>query len=179
MADSFLHVLLPVAGVIVDAIVQVVAYRFSHTVSLIKSVFAGCLAGLACLLALEWLGWGASAATVRDSWFLLGTNVITYSGLAVCYWTVIGLGLSLRIRILDIVAGSESGLSLSEIEEQFDCRGLFRRRLNRLVQNGQILEENGRFFSVDSAFLATARLNAAVKRFLVGRTSEFEAEERS
>lgn len=172
MHDHFIPIIVPLAGLLCNAVVQVAAFRFLTRGSVGKSLFVGFLAGFLVSLFLEYCLYVPSGGS--EFWFLAATNVVIYICVSYCYFGIIGLALSLRIRILDIVDRDPAGPSYEKIAEQFDSKGLFEKRISRLVQNGQVRKEKGRYYSVDSAFLRIARLNVFVKKILVGKTSEFD-----
>lgn len=174
MPGYYLQILAPLAGLIMNVIFQALGYRCIKDSNLMKSVFVGYLAGLVSILIFEYFFALDYRVESKEIWFIIATNIITYSGLAFCYFGLIGLGFSLRIRILDIISRTPGGLSYADLADKFDSRGLYGKRLERLVKGGQIREENGRYYAGASVFMLLARSNAAVKRFMVGKASEFD-----
>ncbi len=173
MYDHFLPIIVPLAALLADAVAQVAAFRYLTKGSLGKSLLLGFVTGFLVFVLLEYCMY-ARLGGGSEFWFLAVTNTIIYVCVSYCYFGIIGLALSLRIRILDIVDRDPVGPSYEQIAEQFDSKGLFEKRIFRLVQNGQVRREKGRYYSVDSAFLKIARLNVFVKKVLVGKTSEFD-----
>jgi len=173
MRAEMVHLFVPLIGLIIDALCQVACFRWITRRQLLQSVAAGYAAGLLAVIVME-ITLARRFAHGPDGLLLaMAFNAATYSALAFNYWALIGLGLSLRIRILDIVARSPGGIDHDALRRRFDPDGLTRRRIARLIGNGQLRCQGDRCFAVDSPFLKTARLNAKVKRFFTGRTSEF------
>jgi hypothetical protein len=165
--------MVPVAGLLTNSLFQVLGFRYLVKRNLVKSVVMGYFFGLASVFVYEYhLGIHPTGSV--EYWCILIANIITYSGLAYCYFAIIGLGVSLRIRLLDIVSHHPDGLLQEEIGEKFAAEVLIERRIQRLVENGQIREEDGRLYAINSPFLLLARLNAAVKKFMTGKSSEFD-----
>ena len=171
MSSELLHVLVPIVSLTTNALCQVFSCKYASTKNLMKSVFIGFAAGFAGFIPCGYL---LARNPISQYFYLLLTNLITYCCLSFCYFVVIGLGVSLRFRILDILSRSSAGLSHEQLAREFDANGLFERRLNRLVESGQVSERNGRFHSVNSVFLILARLNIKVKQFMTGKSSEFD-----
>ncbi len=174
MADyNFFQLAVPLAGLCADAVFQVFQYRCSRAKNLVKSVLVGFAVGLAVVILMEVTGSYVYNVGPSEHWCIFVANLVTYTGLAYCYFVVIGLGASLRIRILAYLGQSSEGVNMKAIEEWFDARGLFDRRLDRLVENAQIRFADGRFLTVESSFLRIAKLNLLAKHFLTGKTSQF------
>lgn len=173
MQLDYLQTIVPIVGLLTNAVVQLLGFRYVLRGNLIRSVFMGYFVGLVGVLICEYYLRAGTTATL-EYWCILIANIITYSGLAYCYFSLIGLGVSLRIRLLELVICSPEGLLHGEIVEKFDPGSLVEKRVDRLVKNRQIREENGRLYGVNSPFLLIAKLNAAVKKFMIGKSSEFD-----
>jgi len=163
------ELLIPVAGFSVYVAAQFILYRVTR--SLVKSVICSYLVGLLSVPTMHVVVLGGLDL---EGFFVFVTNVLVYTGSAYCYFGIIGLGVSLRIRVLDIIAQSPEGMTFSQIEERFDSKSLFGRRIERLLENKQIRREGDRYFIARPGFLLVSRLNTLVKRFLTGKSSEFD-----
>lgn len=130
--------------------------------------------GFAIVLLFDYLFIYMDTISFLNLCFLLITSIIIYLGLSFCYFCVIGLGLSLRIRIMDIISKSPVQPSYEYLSGRFNPLSLFERRLERLINGGQIVEIGGKLYSVDSLFTRIALLNAIIKKFLTGKKSEFD-----
>jgi len=175
ISTDYLRVLLPVISLMINAISQVLSYRYIiKDSSLMKSVFIGFIFGLLIMLILD-IYIGITYLIInRDFWFILLLNSIIYTCLSFCFFQIIGLGVSLRIRMLDYLEKKSEGATYDELNNNFDANSLFEVRLKRLTQSGQIIKKRDRYYSINSMFLLTARLNAAFKKFMIGKESEFD-----
>jgi uncharacterized small protein (DUF1192 family) len=75
---------------------------------------------------------------------------------------------------MDIISKSPVQPSYEYLSGRFNPLSLFERRLERLINGGQIVEIGGKLYSVDSLFTRIALLNAIIKKFLTGKKSEFD-----
>lgn len=174
MLVSYFYILPPVCGLTINAVCQVIYFRLSSDRKKIQlSVLIGFLIGLISLLLFQYLFVWQQYSFLNEC-FLLLTNVIIYLGLSFCYFGVIGLGLSLRIRIMDIINNSLVQPSYDYVFDKFNPRSLFEKRIERLINGGQIKEIDGRLYSCDSLFKQLALLNAIFKKFFTGKKSEFD-----
>lgn len=168
---SYSNLLLPVGAVIINALVQLVYYRVDIRKRLGKSILIGfgfglssvIIASLACLY---------RQMNVETICIAL-VNLVSYIGLAYCYFGIIGLGISLRIRIIDIVTKYENGCTLQELAGQFNSRGLFEKRIERLVGTGKVRNNNGIYCIASPSMLMMSRVNVRIKKFLTSKESEF------
>jgi len=171
---SYLHILPPVSGLMTNAICQVLYCRLSSKQKKLQlSVLIGLGIGFISVLLFQYL-FASTSDSLLDLGFLCMANIIIYIGLSFCYFGVIGLGLSLRIRIMDIINNSSLHPSYEYLSHKFNAPSLFERRIERLINGGQIREVNGKLYSVDSLFMRIAKLNAIIKKFLTGKKSEFD-----
>jgi len=171
---SYLHILPPVGGLMINAICQVLYCRLSSNQKKLQySVLIGLGIGFISMLLFQYL-FASKTDSLLNLCFLFLTNIITYLGLSFCYFGVIGLGLSLRIRIMDIINNSSVHPSYEYMSNKFNAPSLFERRIERLINGGQIREVNGKLYSADSLFMRIAKLNSIIKKFLTGKKSEFD-----
>ena len=169
MSEDCAQMIVPVVGLLVYVVVQVITQRTVRTTSLVRSMLTGYAAGLAVTAGCEvWVAahfgarWPHTAA-------LSFVNLCVYTGGAYSYFFFIALGVSLRIRMLRILAEAGGSLDRDSLAGRFDAQSLFDRRLQRLVESGQIGYDKQRYYSVRSAFLGIARLNALARRFYTGK----------
>jgi hypothetical protein len=158
----------------VNALCQVLYCRLSSDQEKIQvSVSIGFGTGFVSLLLFEYLfAW--TQYSFLNLFFLLTTNIIIYLGMSFCYFGVIGLGLSLRIRIMDIISKSPGQSSYAYLSGRFNPQSLFERRIERLINGGQIMATDGKLYPVESLFMRLAKLNVIIKKFLTGKKSEFD-----
>lgn len=155
-----LQALAPVAGLAADFAVQAVDCRLNGR--LLRSVYRGFAAGAAVCALLCGLDGDLPAA------------LLTYGALGYCYFHFINLGeTARRIRIVrELAEAGPAGLTKEEVLARYDARTMVEVRFARLLNNGQVVERDGRFYVGKPAVLFMARTLLVMKRLLLGRTSE-------
>ena len=102
-------------------------------------------------------------------------NVIMYSALGYCYFNFINLGeTARRIRILRELFDSENGLALEEILQRYNAGEMVQRRVDRLINNGQVIEKNGKYYVGKPILLIIAKFIVVMKLLFIGKESEFK-----
>jgi hypothetical protein len=162
--------LAPVAGLAVNCLTHIAVTRLGRGGPLGK-IMIGFAVGLVvtaglCVAALASMEIGAADAVA-----LAALSLATYAALGFGYWSFVNLNMtSLRIRLLQEVQDSPGGLSAAEVGRRYGSEEMLRRRLERLLGNGQYTERAGRFFLGKRTFLCLARLNDFVRLLVLGRT---------
>ena len=175
MFYSYLQVINPVFGLAVNVLVQLISFRFILKSGLLKTVFLGFFAGFLYLLLIESYIFFVMPVSFMDFLMILLANAITYASLGYCYFHFINLGeTARRIRILRELHDSEDGLSLEEILQRYNAKEIVEKRISRLVNNGQVLYKNGRYYIDSPIMLMITRIIVAMKMLLLGRRSEFD-----
>ena len=101
-------------------------------------------------------------------------NAPTYAALSYCYFGVANLGhTSIRIRLYDEIA-SRNGMSVQEIEEIYSEKTFAEMRLQRRLENGDIIERNSRYYLGKARFAVVARIIGGIRSFLIGATRELQ-----
>lgn len=157
---TLLQALSPVAGLAVNCAAQVLLCRRSG--KLLNSVYRGFAGGAAaCALA---CGFGQELAPA----------LITYGALGYCYFHFINLGeTARRIRIVrELAEAGPAGLSRDELLSRYNARIMVEARFKRLVNNAQVVERDGRYYSGKPAVLLMARTLSLIKKVLLGRDRE-------
>ncbi|MBI5519111.1 MAG: hypothetical protein HY916_03510 [Desulfovibrio sp.] len=172
MDRELLLLCLPLASFVAATASQALFYRLKPSLSL--SYLAALFGGLACLAALTALLPPAdvAAAPGEDIAYTLA-NLGIYLGLWLCFVAVVGLSISLRIRIMAFLKDSGRPRTEADIEAAFQSELLVSQRIDRLIAGGHLRRENGRLYSCGTWLTKVARFNALVKRFLTGQVSEF------
>lgn len=175
MFYSYLQVLNPILGLMINVLVQALSFRFIQGLGLLKTVFLGFFAGLLSVLVIESYIFFAASVHFNDFFMILVANAIAYASLGYCYFHFINLGeTARRIRILREIYDSEDGLSLDEILQRYNAREIVEKRISRLINNRQILYKDGRYYIGSPIVLLIARAIIAMKVLLLGRRSEFD-----
>jgi len=175
MFYSYLQVLIPVLGLMINVIVQVICSRFIQRLGLLKTVFLGFFVGMLSVLIIEFCIFFATSAHFTDFFMMFAANFITYASLGYCYFHFINLGeTARRIRILREIYDSKDGLTMDEILQRYNSKEIVDKRLSRLINNGQVLYKNERYYIGSPIMLMITTVIVAMKLLLLGRRSEFD-----
>lgn len=175
MEASYLEVLSPVIGLVINVLFQVLGFRYIANIGLLKSIFLGFAVGLFSVITLEAYGFFTMAKSTQDFIALIIVNLVTYSALGYCYFHFLNLGeTARRIRIVRELYDSEGGLSLEGILERYSARDIVQKRFERLLNNRQIIEKDGRYYIGNPVMLMMANIMVAMKLLFLGKESEFD-----
>lgn len=171
---AYWSLLVPLVALAINVIAQVLLLR-ARRIDFLRSIVEGCIIGGVALLALNILliGW---LAPFREGLirFLL-VNIPTYAALSYCYFGVVGLGeTSIRIRIYAEIAATSTGMSNADIERLYSEGAFAAMRLRRLLESGDIIEKDGRYFAGKNKLVHAANIIFAAKQFLLAKKSEFQ-----
>ncbi len=165
-----LHLTVPILGLLVNTLVQILACRLIKSLGLLKSVVAGFVIGFATVMACG-IAWYQTA--MPDAMELMGQsalNLLTYVALGYCYFHFINLGeTARRIRILRELLESKGGLTQEAILERYNAADIVSARLQRMVRNRQIILHDGRFYIRKSVLLYMGKTINGLKRVLLRR----------
>lgn len=171
LPESAIHFLIPVLGLAVNVIVQLLSVRLISNLGILRSVFVGfAVGGLSLLSAEIYLSGGG-----RDNLPYIIANMISYGALGYCYFHFINLGITARrIRILRELYASEGGLTLNELLKQYNAGDMISKRLDRLLGSGQIVCRDDRYHIGKPVMLLMSRAIVAMKLIILGKRSEFD-----
>lgn len=92
-----------------------------------------------------------------------------------CYFHFINLGeTARRIRILRELYDRKEGLSMEEIFKRYNAKEIFERRIARLINNGQIIYKDGKYYIGKPIMLLMAKMIVTMKLILLREKSEFD-----
>lgn len=175
MFYSYLQVLNPVLGLVINVLVQVFCFRFISKSGLLKTIFLGFFIGFSSVLIIEFYIFLLMPVSFKDFLLILLANSITYASLGYCYFHFINLGeTARRIRILREIYDSKDGLTMEEILQRYNSKEIVDKRLSRLINNGQVIYKNGRYYIGSPIMLMITKIIVAMKLLLLGRRSEFD-----
>ena len=158
MGHNVMYIFTPFIGLAANILMQIAVFRFFPRTGLLRSVFLGFACGFAVSLLIK-----PGVAPV--------SNIAIYILLGYCYFHFVNMGeTARRIRILTELADAGNGLSLGEILGRYNSGDIIDRRLARLVDNGQVIYKNGKYYIGNPAMLAIASALAAAKHLIFGRT---------
>ena len=166
--------LIPILSVLVNLIVQVASFRYWKGSNYFLTIILGFSVGLAAFVFLETLFLWEDFSTDHLLTALL-VNTPIYICLAYCYYSFVQLGqTSIRIRLYAEIASKTDGLSAEEVAREYSDDSLVAVRIQRLVESGDLIDRNGAFFIGRSRLPLIGDILFAAKRFLLGKTSEFD-----
>lgn len=174
MVGGYYDVLAPITGLAANVFVQVAVFRSLRNVGLLRSVFIGFGAGMSVPVLMELLHCHGTLANV-ECLIVIFMNLTIYAALSYCYFHFINLGeTARRIRILREIYPFADGLAIDEILDRYNAREMVERRMARLLNNNQIICRDGRYYIGSRTMLMTSRIILAMKRMLLGKSSEHE-----
>ncbi len=175
LQHSLINVLLPIMGLSINVVTQIMSFRVFSGLGLLKSVFFGFIAGIIGMLGLEiTLLPHVSMELSVTGLPLLFTNLIIYGALGYCYFHFINLGeTARRIRIVCELHNADTGLTLSEILERYNSRKMVDLRIKRMLNIGQVLCHDGAYIIGKPFLLFISRIILIMKFLILGKTSEF------
>lgn len=166
---------IPIICLLINMFFQLVSFRLIKQIGLLKSMLFGFIAGLFGVVFLEFASFLNTSIAWGDRIGFFIVDIMTYSSLSYCLFHFINLGeTARRIRLMREIQASPHGLSMDEILERYNAEEILKKRLGRLVSNGQIIDRDGRYYLADSKMLWIARVIIALKALLLGKRSEFE-----
>lgn len=173
MPPQLLSLLSPLGGLALNLLIQV-GLRRALGVRLIYSIFLGFCVGLLGCLGLELWNYAFYwPGTTGDFLYLLLTNLIIYGLLGYGYFHFINLGeTGRRVRLVRELYLAPEGLTLEEILERYNAREIIGKRLQRLLDNQQIILREERYFIKPSLMLFITSALLGAKSFLLGEKGD-------
>lgn len=157
---TILQAVSPVLALGVNCAAQVIICR--STGGLLRSVYLGFAAGV------------AACALLCGFTEALPPALVTTGALGYCYFHFINLGeTARRIRLVrELSEAGPAGLSREEILARYNAGTILAARFARLINNSQVVEQEGRYYLGKPAVLHMARALLLMKRILLGRSGE-------
>lgn len=175
MLHHYLNVLTPLVGLAINVSAQIASLRCFLKMGLVKSICFGFITGFLIVFVLTLYIFLNFPAPMKDFIAVLITNLIIYSALGYCYFHFINLGeTARRIRVLREIYDSGSGLSMDEMLERYNAKEITKKRLDRLLNNKQIVYKNGKYFIASPIMLFMAKTVVLMKLIFLGKKSEFD-----
>lgn len=172
---SWIHIIIPILGLLINVVIQITSFRLIPKIGLLKSIFLGFGIGAVIVILSEIYIVFVAPLLLRDFVSILIVNMIAYSALGYCYFHFINLGeTARRIRILREIYDSGDGLTEREILTKYNAKQIIDVRLSRLLNNGQVLYRNGRYYIGNPTMLFISKIIVGMKSVLLGKKSEVE-----
>jgi len=172
---SYTPVAAPIAALAVNVVAQVAQVRLARGRHFLRAVALAFFAGAAALAGIE--AWLIARHTLTGETLekALLVNAPIYAALSYCFFNFVNLGQSsIRIRLYSEIATSTDGVSVAQLSAEYNEESLMRMRLHRLTESGDIVERDGRYFVGRGRLVPIARLIFGLKKFILGKASEFD-----
>ena len=175
MAFEWLYLASPIVALAVMVVVQAIVLRLRQGEQFFGSVVVGFLAGLLTVLALQVVLLVVFSRN-PDRWVLaLAANPAIFVMLSYCFFNFINLGhASIRIRIFKECDERGGFITHDELRAVYDDELIKEARLQRLVEGGDVVRENGRWRLVNPRLVPVAKMVFGLKKFVLRRESEFD-----
>ena len=172
---SYLQIFASLIALVINIFVQIFSFKFIARLGLLKSEYLGFVAGFFSIFLIEFYIVFTRLIPIDNSISILIANLVIYLSLGYCYFNFVNIGeTARRIRILRELYDSKEGLSMAEILERYDARDIVEKRLSRLVNHGQIICKNRKYYIGSFIMLLIAKIIVTMKLILLGKKSEFE-----
>ncbi len=156
-------------------VVQAVVLRLRQGEQFFGSVVVGFLAGLLTVLALQVVLLVVFPRNPDRLVLGLVANLAIFGMLAYCFFNFINLGhASIRIRIFKECDDRGGFITHEELRAVYDNELIKEARLQRLLEGGDVVRENGRWKLVNPRLVPVAKMVFGLKKFVLRRESEFE-----
>ncbi len=164
MQTEYFIILIPLIGLALNSLSQVIIIRYIKKIGMLKSIISGFFIGLVSVIYLE--------LSVQGRFLLIDfvTNLLIYISLGYCYFHFINLGeTARRIRILIEIYNSKSNLSLEEILSKYNAKLITDARLKRLVSNKQIKESVAKYYISNQTMVFFSKIINLMKLIILTR----------
>jgi len=170
-----LHIFSPFLALAVNIVFQIMLFRSPVKCGLLKSVLWGLALGMGLLLIIEIYYMQKIVFFHYNDVASILANMIIYVSLGYTYFHFINMGeTARRIRILRELYESKDGLTAAEICQRYQAREVIEKRIDRLVDNRQIIERDGKYYIGSRIALFAAQVTKRMKQFLLRKESEFD-----
>jgi hypothetical protein len=141
----------------------------------LRSVFEGFVGGYGAVLSIELSYCVSTKAELVECVGQMTLSTITYVAMAYGYFHFVNLGeTARRVRIIRELWESPDGLSVNELLRRYNASEILRIRLQRMINNGQLKERDGRYYIGNPIMLYMAKAMVMMKIVLLGKRGEFE-----
>jgi hypothetical protein len=172
---EYVHVLIPIIGLIVNVAMQILVFRSMPRLTLLKSIIVGFAFGSLSVIILEYALWALLLGSAPDVFSKGIVNLLSYTALGYCYFHFVNLGeTARRIRILRELYERPEGLTPEEILARYNAKHIVDLRLRRLLHNHQVIEGDGKYYIGKPIMLFIAKSITLLKLLILGKKSEFD-----
>jgi hypothetical protein len=165
----------PIVAMVANVLAQIILYRLRRGTHYFRSIIQAFLLGAMTLLMSETFFVVRSDLFSNRLFLALAVNLPIYFGLSYCYYNFVQLGqTSIRLRMYSEIVIHTSGISVSEIEREYNDRSFTELRLRRLLESGDVIERDGRYFVGKMRLVHVGNVIGTAKHFLLRKKSEFD-----
>ena len=173
---QLLHLFAPVVALAVMALSHAMLSRLRPEAPILNALALAGFAGLGGLFAME-----AAALFAGQPWYEVAILAFLvdgpiYAGLAYGYANFVNLGhASVRIRIYRELLASPGGIPVANLRAKYDEAGMLSARLQRMVEAEDLAFDGSVYRLKKTRLLAISNTIFALKKVVLGRSSEFTA----
>ena len=162
MTTAWQLALLPLLGLFVNVVAQVVSTHLYHRVGL--AILIGLLCGfIADIYLLSHLTYHADYS-IPDAC----VNIFTYLSFSFCYWAFLNLNItSLRIRLMRELLNHPNGLNSEQLLQKYSADELVSRRILRLERSGQIIQSEGKWTLCSRKLILLASILYFIRKLVI------------
>ena len=143
MTGDWFWATLPLVSLVVNIALQQGAFRLTGRRDAWGSIVVGFLGGLVLLVAMSF----TSRSAASDLLAILGLNLLSYVACSHGYFNFVNLHLtSLRIRMLREFRRFDGPVTRRQLLAVYDGRQAVALRVRRLIEKGQMVERDGRYY---------------------------------
>jgi len=162
-----LLVVAPLIGLTLDIATHVILSRLTYGGKQITYLLVAIACGLLATFVLSILS--LSSCPPVSMLYLL-CNMMTYLGLAWCYFHLVNVNLTaLRLRLMREILNSNTGLSMRDILSGYSAQAVIDQRIQMLVQEKHLILRDGRFYLGRIFFLVVFEVFEILKYSIMGR----------
>jgi len=173
MNSNIFSIFSPIFALIVNGLIQIGSARYIPRLRLLRSTYLGFAIGFIALLVFEIYAFLSFLNLSRDYISIFVVNLIIYASLGYCYFHFVNLGeTGRRIRILRELYDFKEGLFLEEILRRYNAKEIIEKRINRLVNNRQVIFKNGSYYIGNPVMLLIARIILTMRLVVFGKIEQ-------
>lgn len=168
--ETLIPALIPVAGLLVDVVGQVVLSRLPLRIGHVRRQFLAFGLGLVSVLVLTLIARPQRGAGWLDEVSALAVSGLTYAFFGFVFFNALNANLSsLRVRLLkELQAREPEGLPASVLLERYGAEEILSARISRLAAGGQLVQRGDRYFFQPKGVAVIGRFFAGLRRLLLG-----------
>lgn len=173
---QLLHLFAPIVALAVMALSHAMLSRLRPEAPILNALVLAGFAGLGGLFVME-----AAALLAGQPWYEVAILACLvdgpiYAGLAYGYANFVNLGhASVRIRIYRELLASPGGIPVANLRAKYDEAGMLSARLQRMVEAEDLAFDGSAYRLKKTRLLAISNTIFALKKAVLGRSSEFTA----